>query len=492
MLHKIDDLLNGITLYRLVAYGLSLLALVAIIFSFTGTLDYDPVHVVGSLLIIMTAGFVANQLLPRVWGVAANAESGLITCLILFFLVSPVLSPAKAMGLALAAVIAITSKYLIAWRGKHIFNPAAFGAFVVGALGLSSISWWVGSSSLWVFTLVLGLLVARKSRRLSMVAVFAAVSAVTTILVAAHGTVEVAESLELLLLASPLIFLGTIMMTEPSTMPPTRHQQWIFAALAGFLFASHLKLGPIYIYPEIALLIANIYAFAVSSKRRWVLKLVAKHKVSEELYDYEFMSDGPVQSQSGQYMEVTMPVSKQDDRGNRRTFTIASSPTEETVHIGVRVPQRSSRFKQTLQHMKVGDSLLAGQVAGSFVLPRDESQKLLLIAGGVGITPYRSMVKYLSDRGQKRDIILIYLAKSQDEFMYRSVFEAAKTIGVKTLYVADPAPLTTEQIQKYVPDLLERGAYVSGPPIMVRHIKKVLRSLGVARHAIKTDFFSGY
>lgn len=492
MLQKIDDILNGVTMYRLITYGLSLLALVTIIFSFTGVLDYEPTHIIGSLLIIMTAGFVTNWTLPRLWGVSANAESGLITCLILFFVLSPVLTPGRVVALALAAIIAVASKYLIAWRGKHIFNPAAFGAFAVGALGLTSVSWWVGSNSLWVFTLILGLLIARKTRRLSMVAVFAAVAIATTVVVAASGTVEIAESLQLLLFASPLIFLGTIMMTEPSTMPPSRQQQWIFAALTGFLFASHLKIGPVYIYPEMALLIANVYAFAVSSKRRWVLQLAAKHKITDELYDYEFTPNAPIQSHPGQYMEVTMPVSRQDDRGNRRTFTIASAPTEKTIHIGVRMPQRSSRFKQTLQNMKVGDSLLAGQIAGGFVLPRDESQKLLLIAGGVGITPYRSMVKHLIDTGQKRDIILLYLAKSQDEFMFKGIFDSAKTAGLKTIYVADPAPLKSEQLQKYVPDLTERKAYVSGPPVMVRHAKRVLRSFGVKRRAIKTDFFSGY
>ncbi len=241
-----------------------------------------------------------------------------------------------------------------------------------------------------------------------------------------------------------------------------------------------------------ALLVANVYAFIVGSKRRWTLKLIAKHKITEELYDFEFAPEAALNSQPGQYMEVTMPVDKQDDRGNRRTFTIASSPTEDTVHIGVRIPTKPSRFKQTFQAMKVGDNILAGQVAGSFVLPRGESQKMLLIAGGVGITPYRSMIKHLSDTGQKCDIVLLYLVKNQDEFMFRDIFDAAKPAGLRAIYVADPAPLNAEQLKKHVPDLVERKPYVSGPPIMIRHIKKVLRSLGVAERSIKTDLFSGY
>lgn len=492
MLQKLDDLLNSITIYRLVTYGLGLLALITIIFSITGALDYSPEDMAGSLLVIMTVGFIANQVMSRLWGVPANAESGLITCFILFFLLPPELSTGKVVVLALATVVAIASKYVLAYRGKHIFNPAAFGVFLVGILGLGHAAWWVGSSSLWVFTLVVGLLVARKTKRLLMVAVFATAAVGTAAVVALNGSVGVYESLELLLFSSPLIFLGTIMLTEPSTMPPRRRQQLVFAVVAGALFTAHPQIGPLFVYPETALLMANLYAFAVSPKRRWTLELRAKHKIADDLYDYEFSSSSPLEVTPGQYMEVTMPVASQDDRGNRRTFTVASSPTEAHVHIGVRIPNKASRFKTTFGALKPGDQVMAGQIAGNFVLPRDGSQKLLLVAGGVGITPYRSMIKYLSDTRQNRDITIVYQAKRAEEFMYKSVFEAAKAAGVKTIYIADPAPLSADQLAEIVPDLHERRAFISGPPVMVRHVKKVLHSLGVPRRTVKTDFFSGY
>lgn len=492
VLKKIDDLLNNITMYRLITYGLSLLVLVTIIFSFSGTLDYKPEHLIGSLLVIMASGFVANWILPRTWGIPANAESGLITCLILFFIISPVLSPAKIVGLVLAACIAIASKYLIAWHGKHVFNPAAFGAFVVGALGISSVSWWVGSGSLWIFTLILGVLIARKTKRLTMVGVFAAVSIITTTLLAARGTVGIVESLDILLFTSPLIFLGTIMLTEPSTMPPRHRQQLIFSVLAGVLFAAHIKVGPLFVYPEMALLVANIYAFSVGSKRRWTLRLVAKHKIAEELYDFEFESDYPILSDPGQYIELTLPVSKMDDRGNRRTFTIASAQTEDKVRIGVRIPEKSSRFKQMLTKLQPGDTVQAGQIAGSFVMPGNSSEKLLLIAGGVGVTPYRSMVKYLIDSGQQRDIVLLHVARSKNEFMYKSIFESAKKAGVKTQFVVSSGPLDTAVLQNIIPDVASRKVYISGPPGMVKGLRTVVTKLGVPRLSIKTDFFSGY
>jgi ferredoxin-NADP reductase len=191
-------------------------------------------------------------------------------------------------------------------------------------------------------------------------------------------------------------------------------------------------------------------------------------------------------------MELTMPVKKQDDRGNRRTFTIASSPTERAVHVGVRVPPQPSRFKQVLSEMKTGSSVQAGQVAGSFMMPSDPTEKLLFIAGGVGITPFRSMVKYLSDKQEKRDIVLVYLTKSKSEYMFRQLFDAAQEIGVKTIYVASTEPLQKSELEMHVPDLLQRKAYISGPPRMLRHIKRILTSLGVPKRSIKTDYFSGY
>lgn len=494
MLTKLDALLNKITMYRLITYGLGLLAVVTFVFSITGVLDFSPVAMAASLATIMTVGFVTNQLLQRMLAIPANTESGLITCLILFFLLTPTGLVSEIFVAALVTIIAISSKFLITLHGKHIFNPAAFGVFLVGLLGLGHAGWWIGSNSLWPFALVLGLLVVRKIRRGTMVLSFWAASIIVGSFIAWRLGVSFDENIRTLLLSSPLIFLGTIMLTEPSTMPPRRRQQALFAIIVGVLFAWHPGSGLLYVYPETALLLGNVYAFMVSPKRRWGLTFVGRTKQGRDGYDYEFRPNAPLEFKAGQYMEYTLPLSlnQVDDRGNRRTFTVASSPTEPTVRVGLRIPEKSSKFKRALNEMKPGDVIVAGQTVGDFVLPHDAGLKIVGIAGGVGITPFRSMIKYLIDTNQRRDMVLVYMAKSKDDFMYSDVFRDAERAGAKMEYVVTESGLTEQQLARLVPDIKQRSVYVSGPPAMTRHTKAVIKRLGVRRSAIKTDYFAGY
>src|SRR5438067_12955651 len=95
----------------------------------------------------------------------------------------------------------------------------------------------------------------------------------------------------------------------------------------------------------------------------------------------------------GQYMEVTLAHAKPDSRGNRRFFTIASSPTEDYLNLGVRFYEDSSSFKKALSRIDGRTTIIAGQVGGDFTLPPDPRQKLAFIAGRIGITPFRRMWK---------------------------------------------------------------------------------------------------
>jgi len=184
---------------------------------------------------------------------------------------------------------------------------------------------------------------------------------------------------------------------------------------------------------------------------------------------------------------------------------MASSPTEAELRIGVKFYEHGSSFKQALLDMDRVTPIVASQIAGDFVLPKDKTQKLVFIAGGIGITPFRSMVKYLSDTGESRSITLLYSARTEADIAYRPVFEEARQIiNVKTIYMitGNKAPVTTpyalagsitaELIKKEIPDYAERVFYVSGTNIMVAAMRDVLAGLGVGHRQIKVDFFPGY
>jgi glycine betaine catabolism B len=493
MVKKIDGLLNAITMYALLAYGLIALAMVALMFSFAGLLPVSSTGMVLSLVLLLTACYGCNTLLSRIWQVPANRESYLITALILFFILPPADTLGRGILVVIAAVLAMASKYLLAWRRAHVGNPAAFAAGVLALTGLLHSVWWVGSSMLWPLTLVFGLLVLRKIRKPHVFVVFAIVTLGYIALAAVLHHQAVWHALTLAVTASPLIFLGTVMLTEPATMPSHKTHQMIYAGLVGVLYASHLEILGVFIAPEIALLIGNVYTRVVSPKYRLRLRLKEIRWVHDRAAHFIFNPDCTPVFTAGQYAEWTLPHPRSDSRGNRRTFTIASSPTEDTIQIGVKFYEPSSTFKKALRAMRPGDIIYAGQVSGNFTLPGDPKRTLAFIAGGIGITPFRSMLQYLIDTKQQRDIILLYLVADPTEIAFRDVLDRAVAQGARVVPLHMPGkPLEASHIKKHVPDFTDRTFYLSGPNAMVESTRQLLRHMRVPANRIVTDYFSGY
>lgn len=504
MLTALDNQLNKITMYKLVLWSLRILAGVGLILSLTGSLGLSFGGMVVSLLVLMVVCGVTNKVMAKALRVGTNTESYAITLLILFLILPPAHTALQAASIALAGFLAILSKFLVTYNYKHIFNPAALGAAVVSVLGLLGTAWWIGNSLMWPLVLVLGLLIVRKIRRFSLLLTFIIVSLLIVALRAYTDKTGVGTALQLAITSSPLIFLGSVMLTEPSTMPPRRTGQIIYGAIVGLLYAGAWQIGKLFIYPEMALLIGNIYAFVVSPKYRLRLRFERAQQFSDRVYNFVFTSGRRPQFVPGQYMEWTLPHDKEDSRGNRRTFSIASSPTERGVQLGVKFYDPSSSYKKILQGLQPGDRLFAGQIAGDFTLPANKNTKLALIAGGIGITPIRSMLKYVVDTAEKRDIVVVYSVSDPSEVAYSDVLQAAEKHGIRVIkllssdyagsdkenWQGETGKLTADFIREHIPDFKDRTFYLSGPQPMVQSSKHMLRDLGIAK--IKTDFFTGY
>jgi len=367
-----------------------------------------------------------------------------------------------------------------------------------------SATWWVGTSVLLPIVLAGGFLLVRKLRRADMVLAFFAVAILADLVAAFAKGTPPGTSLHRILTDSPLFFFAFVMLTEPLTMPPTRGFQLGYAAIAGFLFNPYFHLGSLFFTPELALLVANAASFAVSPKVRQQLVLLERRPAGGAVYDFIFKPVTRFAFRPGQYMEWTAAVPGSDDRGNRRYFTLASSPTEDTVRMGVKFYQPSSTFKDALMRLEPGDSIIASQLAGDFTLPKDPAVKCAFIAGGIGVTPFRSMAKYLTDANERRDIVLLYASRTPEEFAYADVFTAASAVGFRTYYaLTDPAakpegwgwpvgPITQEAIAQQVPDYTERLFYLSGPHAMVDYYASLLKGLGVRSSHIKMDYFPGF
>lgn len=504
MLHPIDNFLNSITMYRLVCLGLLVLWGIALVLSVLGLITFPWWSLLVSGFLLLAVCRLTNIALAYLYKAPTNFESSAITALILLFIFTPLATVADAGTLLLAGMIAMASKYVLALNAKHLFNPAALAAVVLGLAGSTSPVWWVGSAVLTPFVVVFGFLIVRKIRRFDLVLSFLAAALMVMIFFGLKNEQPVLETLAQAITSWPLIFFATVMLTEPLTTPPTRKLRMIYGALVGALFSSQFNLGPIYPTPELALLIGNVFSYLVSPQVKLFLRLKEKVELAPNLYEFVFASARQPEFKPGQYLEWTLPHHHADSRGSRRYFTIASSPTEDGLKLGVRFNEPSSSFKQTLRLMKPGDELSATQLAGDFTLPADPREKLVFIAGGIGITPFRSMIQYLLDTKEKRDIVLFYASSLPTEFVYTDIFaKAEKALDLKMLYVVskENAPknwsgkvgrITEEMIREVVPDFDERKFYLSGPNAMVNGYRQLLVALKVPKNKIVTDYFPGF
>jgi ferredoxin-NADP reductase/Na+-translocating ferredoxin:NAD+ oxidoreductase RnfD subunit len=516
MWHKfldwIDGVLNRTTMYRLVLYYLIGLWIAAIVLSALHVLPYEPSAVFVSALFITGVCLLVNEIFARVFKIQTNEESVYITALILALIISPLDIFRSGVFIETAfwaSAFAIASKYIFAIKKKHVFNPAAFGVVATALfLGVAA-SWWIGTAAMSPFVIAGGLLMVRKLRRSDLVWSFSLVS-ITAILATNFGQgLALFTILSRALFETPFFFFAFVMLTEPLTMPPTRSRRIAYGLLVGILFTPALHIGGVYSTPELALVLSNLFSYIVSPKQKLVLKLKEKNQIAPDMYDFVFTDPSTGSGQAGmkfkpgQYMEWTLGHQKTDSRGNRRYFTLASSPTENEIHLGVRFYERSSSFKRALLNLDEGDAIAAAGLAGDFTLPKDKNEKLVFIAGGIGITPFRSMAKYLSDKGERRDIILIYSNRSAEDAVYQDIFvEAGRRIGLKTILTfTETAPalwkgergrVNAALIARNVPDWRERTFYISGAHAMVAAAEEALKGMGVRPSRIKTDFFPGF
>ncbi len=202
-----------------------------------------------------------------------------------------------------------------------------------------------------------------------------------------------------------------------------------------------------------------------------------------------FKAGKPARHIAGQFIELRIPHENKDKRGDKRWFTLSSSPTNDLLSITTRLaPENGSSFKRALASLTPGVELSMANPMGDFVLPKDPSIPLVFVAGGIGCTPYHSMVKFLQDTHEKRSVSVIYAASNQDEVAFKDIFNQ---LGVKFKTIVGER-LTAEKILELSGNDPEAYIYLSGPEPMVETLNKDLKTLGVNKKHLRTDFFPGY
>lgn len=216
---------------------------------------------------------------------------------------------------------------------------------------------------------------------------------------------------------------------------------------------------------------------------------------------FRFKSKAPADFKAGQFFFVTIKI---DGEEAAKHFSFSNSPTEKG-YIEFTKKMTGSTFSKALESLKPGDWARLKMPFGAFVF-EGEYPKIAFLSGGIGITPIRSICRYVADTGLAADIILLYGNRTEEDITFRADLDAlaGANRNFRVVYTLASPPeggewggrtglIDSKMIREEVPDFPERVFYVCGPPAMVSALKGILRNdLSVSEDKIKIENFPGY
>jgi ferredoxin-NADP reductase len=205
----------------------------------------------------------------------------------------------------------------------------------------------------------------------------------------------------------------------------------------------------------------------------------------------------------GQYFFVNLPdVGYQDDKGLRRHITVVTSPNEKGV-LGFATRMRDSAFKRSLGELPVGAEVEVESPKGSFALPEDPSRPLVFVAGGIGITVFRSMLRFIQEEGLPYRVTLVYSNRDRESTAFldelRELEQELPNLRLVLTMTQDPGwdgetrKIDSQFFVDYLGEDLNRYTFlVAGPPAMADGVQKALQEAGVQDENVIAERYSGY
>lgn len=225
------------------------------------------------------------------------------------------------------------------------------------------------------------------------------------------------------------------------------------------------------------------------------LTFIEKRKVEGDAVSFFFKPKRKFFWQAGQFLFYTIPTKNPDEKGVTRYFTISAAPSEGRISITTRIFEKPSTFKKSLMKLKTGDEIEASGPDGDFII-NNPKRNLVFIAGGIGITPFRSILTEAYHKKQNLKVNLLY-ANRDENIVFKDELESLKdkNPNLRIDYFISPT-----QIEKGILISIVNGKssivnplfYISGPTKMVKVYTETLKSLGIKKENIKTDYFPGY
>jgi len=216
------------------------------------------------------------------------------------------------------------------------------------------------------------------------------------------------------------------------------------------------------------------------------IKLIGRKHIDQDYYQFDFEKPAGFKFEEGQFGVFGFKDKVIEGRA-LRAYSLASSNEESFIRIATKIVANPSDFKKKMMEMKAGDIMTLNAPKGDFVY--DTNRKGVFIAGGIGITPIRSMLLSKKRLEKKREDILIY---SELASSYPFKEELDRLSGLEIRYAADVAPTQKLIIEVALSNKGNTMYYLSGSPGFVTGLKALLEQQGIKPEDIRHDVFTGY
>ena len=234
-------------------------------------------------------------------------------------------------------------------------------------------------------------------------------------------------------------------------------------------------------------------------------KLMRREEVAEGTMAFHFAKASGFTFKAGQSADVTLTEPPETDaEGNTRTFSIASPPFENALVFTTRM--RDTAFKRSLKKVPLGTEVKIDPAAGSFTLHKNPAKPAVFLAGGIGITPFLSIVRQADHDRLPQTLCLFYSNRRPEDAAFLDSLQTLQTTNPnfrlictmtemsksKKQWKGETVLIDKAMLSRHLADLQGPIYYIAGPPTMVAAMRQTLVSAGVEEDDIRTEEFAGY
>lgn len=224
------------------------------------------------------------------------------------------------------------------------------------------------------------------------------------------------------------------------------------------------------------------------------MKIIERKEIAQDTYEIKLAINPrePFNYKAGQYAVLRIDHKVNDGRGPTRSFSLSSSPNnKEFISTCFRLPDTHSDFKDYIMNCQFETKIFVRGPLGKFLLPEYTNEPIVMIAGGVGITPFISMLRYLTEEKSDQEVLILYTDKSEERMAYFDELTKLEEENENFKFIHRLKRVDKEFIKDNC-NLRESLFYLCGTPGMVKGVKDILEDLKVPEEQIFFENFSGY